>query len=436
MASPLSHCASARCLYRCKQTSRLINQALLRPFPQCQNTPPTATSLLRRRRLHSSTPKSLPVEHPSFNNSLPGLHSSRNRGTIRPPSRPDPDQDAAWRGIKRAGLGLFSVAIALNAIIYFDLFNVPALKDSKKKTSTSTSTSTSSSKTIQNDGPPGLTPPSPTSDSDSDKDLISTGTSHVPTFPRHITLSTPSASPSASYTDTGPQRYQLLGLGIRTVSFLSIQVYVVGIYIAVPDIERLQARLVRAIAPDGVATTLVPSEKAALKEALLDPVRGEAIWTDVLKEAGVRTAIRIVPTRNTDFMHLRDGWVRGITGRTQQAQASGASTTEFSDEAFGAAVADFKAMWGGGGRKSVPKQETLLLTRDAHGAMEAWLQDGKDGAREERVGGVADERISRLIWLGYLAGKNVSSEGARRSVVEGVMEFVERPVGTVAAQVV
>lgn len=202
-----------------------------------------------------------------------------------------------------------------------------------------------------------------------------------------------------------------------------------------PDIERLQSRLVRAIAPDGVATTLVPSEKEKLKEALLDPVRGEEIWSDLLKEAGVRTAIRIVPTRNTDFMHLRDGWVRGITNRTQtQQQAPG--STEFSDEAFGAAVADFKAMWGGGGRKSVPKQETLLLTRDAQGALEAWLQDRKDGGKEERVGGVEDERISRLIWLGYLAGKNVSSEGARRSVVEGVMEFVERPVGTVATQVV
>jgi hypothetical protein len=38
--------------------------------------------------------------------------------------------------------------------------------------------------------------------------------------------------------------------------------------------------------------------------------------------------------------------------------------------------------------------------------------------------------------LNYLAGKTVASEGARKSIVEGIMEFVERPVGTVATQVV
>jgi hypothetical protein len=49
---------------------------------------------------------------------------------------------------------------------------------------------------------------------------------------------------------------------------------------------------------------------------------------------------------------------------------------------------------------------------------------------------VRDERVARLVWLGYLAGGTVASEGARRSVVEGVMELVERPIGTVETQVV
>jgi hypothetical protein len=37
--------------------------------------------------------------------------------------------------------------------------------------------------------------------------------------------------------------------------------------------------------------------------------------------------------------------------------------------------------------------------------------------------------------LNYLAGKTVSSEGARQSVVDGVMGIVERPVGTVVLKV-
>jgi hypothetical protein len=52
------------------------------------------------------------------------------------------------------------------------------------------------------------------------------------------------------------------------------------------------------------------------------------------------------------------------------------------------------------------------------------------------LGGVHDERLSRAVWLNYLAGKTVASEGARKSIIEGIMEFVERPVGAVATQVV
>ncbi len=258
---------------------------------------------------------------------------------------------------------------------------------------------------------------------------IPTGTSTIPTFPKTIHLSSLDALADASIVEEGEQQYQLVGLGIRTVSFLGIQVYVVGFYIAVPDIEKLQQRLVRKMDP--VATTLVPGERQKLRELLMDPEKGEEAWDDILKDGGIRTVFRIVPTRNTDFMHLRDGWVRGIAGRTQARTAAGDQS--FNDESFGASVNDFKGIWGSGARKSVPKGEKLLLTRDAQGKMAAWFEEKRGSLR---LGGVDDERISRLIWLGYLAGKNVSSEGARKSVVDGVMDFVGRPVGTVAQQVV
>jgi hypothetical protein len=169
------------------------------------------------------------------------------------------------------------------------------------------------------------------------------------------------------------QEYQLIGLGIRTVSFLGIQVYVIGFYIAVPDIATLQQRLMRVLDP--VATTLTPGERSKLKDILLDPEKGEEVWNTILKDGNVRTAIRIVPTRNTDLQHLRDGFVRGITARTRHLDSIKAES--FSDDAFGAAVAQFKAVWGGGARKSVPKGETLLMTRDAKGKMAVWLEDKK-----------------------------------------------------------
>jgi hypothetical protein len=218
--------------------------------------------------------------------------------------------------------------------------------------------------------------------------------------------------------------YQLVGLGIRTVSFLGIQVYVVGLYVATEDIAALQKSLIREIS--SVGSALVAGEKEKLKAKLLDPEEGEKIWRNLLKENGIRSLIRIVPTRNTDFHHLRDGWVRQITARAQ----SPINKEEYQDESFGMAMQQFKALFN---RGSVPKQKELLLSRDAKGKLVVWYDDGKSVPK--RLGEVQDERISRAVWLNYLAGKTVASESARKSIVDGVMEFVERPIGTVATQV-
>lgn len=255
-------------------------------------------------------------------------------------------------------------------------------------------------------------------------DVVETGTSTVPTFPRLIGFADTitGGETGAGTTQGGLVEYQLMGLGIRTVSFLGIQVYVVGMYVATDDIATLQEALIRRIDP--IATTLVAGEKEKLKNVLLDPVKGEEIWSHVLKDTPVRTIVRIVPTRDTDFGHLRDGWVRAITARAKR------NPEEFGDEAFGGSVNNFKALFRKGG---VPKKKELLLARNEKGTLAVWYDDGKNGP--QRLGEVQDERISRAVWLNYLAGKTVASEPARMSIIDGVMEFVERPVGTVATQV-
>ncbi|KAG9229051.1 putative altered inheritance of mitochondria protein 18, mitochondrial [Amylocarpus encephaloides] len=257
-------------------------------------------------------------------------------------------------------------------------------------------------------------------------DTVETGTSTVPTFPRVLDFSddvrdTKVATWPAVNDDTLTE-YQLLGLGIRTVSFLGIQVYVVGMYIATDDIAKLQHAMIRKIDP--IASTLVAGEKEKLEAKLYDSEEGAKIWDSILKDAGIRTLIRIVPTRNTDFHHLRDAWVRSLTARAQ------AKKEEYGDEKFGASLGEFKQLFN---RGSVPKGRELLLCRYPTGKVAIWYDDGKNGAT--RLGQVEDERISRGLWLNYLGGKQVSSEGARKSIIEGVMEFVERPVGTVATQV-
>ncbi|KAK2002743.1 chalcone-flavanone isomerase [Colletotrichum falcatum] len=266
------------------------------------------------------------------------------------------------------------------------------------------------------------------------RELVPTGNKTVPSFPRTIDIplsqphgdDDPAAAPiAASVTNkAGVVEYTLVGLGVRTVTFLGIQVYMVGYYVATADVARLQHHLTKKIDP--IATTLVPSERDSLRAKLLDPSEGEAAWSAILREIGCRSAFRIVPVRDTDFPHLRDGFVRAITAR------SAADKAAYGDEAFGEAMREFKRLFN---RGKLQKERELLLCRDAGGALEVVLDAG-DGAGRQTIGRVQDERVSRLLWLNWLAGKSVASEPARHSIIDGVMEFVERPVGTVAAQVV
>ncbi|KAL0932635.1 chalcone-flavanone isomerase [Colletotrichum truncatum] len=271
---------------------------------------------------------------------------------------------------------------------------------------------------------------------DEGRELVPTGNKTVPSFPRTIELSSKHSASSrdpeaaaqapiaASIQDNDGVEYTLVGLGIRTVSFLSIQVYMVGYYVATQDIAKLQHYLTKKINP--IATTLVPSERDTLKQQLLDPVEGEQTWTALLQEVGCRSAFRIVPVRDTDFPHLRDGFVRAITHR------SSVNKEAYGDEAFGEAMKEFKRLFS---RGKVPKSKELLLTRDEKGTLEVIFDDGRSFGRQS-CGKVQDERVSLLLWLNWLAGSKVASEPARSSIIDGVMEFVERPVGTVAAQVV
>ena len=145
---------------------------------------------------------------------------------------------------------------------------------------------------------------------------VPTGTSTVPYFPRSLWLPLSGGASGEGKSPALPARigvaqeeeeYQLLGLGIRKVSFLRIQVYVMGLYVAKGDMGRLQEELVRASVGSG-ASTLVQGEKEDLKKTLLDGEGSTKVWAEVLKEGGVRSAVRIVPTRDTNFSHSTYFW--------------------------------------------------------------------------------------------------------------------------------
>jgi len=279
-------------------------------------------------------------------------------------------------------------------------------------------------------------------------ELVETGTSSVPYFPRILHLPSSGSRDADGITpDTAAnpgnirneEEYSLVGLGIRTVSIFSIQVYVLGFYVRTTDLSTLQAELIHHI--NSAASTLVPGEKNELKEHLTDPTKSAEIWEHILRDTNIKSAWRIVPTRNTDFAHLRDGWITGIKKGTQAASAALKANpqqplveSEYESEEFGNSVKNFKDIFTAGGR--APKGSTVMLLRDGAGALDVLFQEPNKTKGMEKLGIVTDPRVGRLIWMGYLAGKNVSSEAARQGVANGCLALSARPVGSVETRVI
>ncbi|THV06074.1 hypothetical protein K435DRAFT_744373 [Dendrothele bispora CBS 962.96] len=95
----------------------------------------------------------------------------------------------------------------------------------------------------------------------------------------------------------------LVGVGVRTVSFLSIKVYSVGFY---ADLNNPKLKITSEMTPD---------------EKIAEVVRNSAC------------VIRIVPTRNTSFTHLRDAFIRALNDRMNLGRKSGALSEDEALEA-------------------------------------------------------------------------------------------------------
>ncbi|KAI9636495.1 chalcone-flavanone isomerase-domain-containing protein [Dioszegia hungarica] len=221
-------------------------------------------------------------------------------------------------------------------------------------------------------------------------------------FPLHI-AGTSASSPALS----------LVGLGVRKVSFLRVKVYSVAFYLEDSLTSRLRDipgwRSFSAfdlIAAPASAPAAAPPASSALQ--------GEALMASLLDQP-VACAVRIVPTRNTDFAHLRDGFTRAIQARQKLARVGG-RLTDAEEERIAQSTQTLKAMFPS---QSVPKGKALTLTRLAKGELVVEYE-GK------LLGRVNDPWISRELMLAYFADKDVISPKLKEDVASGLEALCKR----------
>ncbi|KAJ3153869.1 hypothetical protein HDU89_008734 [Geranomyces variabilis] len=189
--------------------------------------------------------------------------------------------------------------------------------------------------------------------------------------------------------DGRPHVFHLLGLGVRQVTFLNISVYTVGFYLDSRSMDALRKR----------AATFAPFTSAPEKklEDVVEPlIRGNS-----------EVSVRVVPVRDTDGPHLRNGFMRILTGRMGHESAT---LSESDRQAILEAMDVFRAAFPTG---NVKKGEEFVLTKTAGGALR--LQH-----KGVEIAYVRNRWVAERLMEGYLREKKAIAPKLRKSVAAGL----------------
>ncbi|KAJ8660300.1 hypothetical protein O0I10_003757 [Lichtheimia ornata] len=180
---------------------------------------------------------------------------------------------------------------------------------------------------------------------------------------------------------------RLVGLGPRTVSFLGINVYVLGLYMRSQDI--------------GMLKTLKGWEQFDKEEFL-----SKETMAMTLLEQPMDVTIRIVPARGTNMQHLRDGFTRSLLQRMRDQSHD---MSEEKEREVMKAIQEFKSQFP---LSNVKKGTEFVFTKTRDGGLKMEYE-GKD------LGTVNNAWLAKNFVMGYLNPTTPASEVARQDIAKG-----------------
>lgn len=206
--------------------------------------------------------------------------------------------------------------------------------------------------------------------------------------------------------------YMLLGYGFRSVTFLSFRVYALGIYIADQD---------RHLIPDVLdskfmSTAFIDTDSSKthsdnVKAALDDPSKSSVLIGNVL-DSGARMLAKLTPVRNTDFNHLRDGFVRTILNHPEAKD---------NQEKLSAGLAKLKEAFTEKGK--VAKDDDLLVELQANGGLQfSYYNRKKD--QVVAMGHVDEPLVGKYLFSQYMSGPKPLSPSTKESVTTHIAAMV------------
>ncbi|KAI9322459.1 chalcone-flavanone isomerase-domain-containing protein [Dichotomocladium elegans] len=186
---------------------------------------------------------------------------------------------------------------------------------------------------------------------------------------------------------TGSEWTRLVGLGPRTVSFLKLNVYVLGLYMRSEDIGTLKTIKGWEHFDKG---EFLASEKMSL----------------ALLQQPVDVSIRIVPARGTNMQHLRDGFTRAIL---QRMRSQSQDMSEEKEREILKAIQEFKSLFP---LQNIKRGTEFIFTKTKDGGLKMEFE-GKD------LGTVKNDWLAVNFVMGYLNPTAPASEDARQNIAQG-----------------
>ncbi|ODV92953.1 hypothetical protein CANCADRAFT_95547 [Tortispora caseinolytica NRRL Y-17796] len=211
--------------------------------------------------------------------------------------------------------------------------------------------------------------------------------------------------------------FDLFAIGVRTVSIFNMHVYGLGLYASRDHLPVLKAIL------NGAAEKYNATTPAELEAALRDKSKGKEIISEFFgyprPDSQIPLVLRIVTARNTDFGHLRDGFVRAVL-----AHPYAKSLLEMENErgeAFAHGIEDLRKAFG---RKvSVPKHKELLLYRRSNGELDIFAEIGDT---REQIGTVHNSEVSQFLFQQYMNPEKPSSPTAYNDMCRNFAQMIAK----------
>ncbi|KAF3988246.1 hypothetical protein FT663_03452 [Candidozyma haemuli var. vulneris] len=189
---------------------------------------------------------------------------------------------------------------------------------------------------------------------------------------------------------------RLVASGMRSVTFISFKVYAVGLYVPTKDEPQISTT---------VAQYMRSNPGKTAEELLGDKQLSQEILENMSQR--INYTIRITPVRNTDFGHLRDGFVKTIL-------ACPLAKTKREEVATG--IEQLRAAFQGF-KGSVPKNHSLYLVTENNQITMHYV--GNKG-EVRTLGKITEPSIAQVLFVSYFSSAKPISEQLRKDFVSYV----------------